>query len=64
MAVVTIKARARRGKEQLLREVRSETSRLLGGSADRVLVVYGPQDASIYYEPAPGQAPARPLVRV
>jgi 3-deoxy-D-arabino-heptulosonate 7-phosphate (DAHP) synthase len=53
MAVVTIKAEpvgATGSREKLMREVRMKARDLLAGDADRVLVVYGPQDASLYYE--------------
>ncbi len=58
MAVVTIKAAGRTGnREKLVRQVRVKASTLLEGEADRVLVVYGPEEASLYYEPVKSSTP-------
>ena len=51
MTVMKIKAGGKSGeKAQLVRAASSAASRLLSADTDRVLVVYGPTDASIYYE--------------
>lgn len=52
MAVVTIKAGGRPGdRAKLIRTARVKASSLLAGDAERVLVVYGPQEATLHYEP-------------
>lgn len=51
MAVMKIKAGGKSGeKAQLVRAASSAATKILSADADRVLVVYGTDDASIYYE--------------
>ena len=63
MTVLTIKAKAKKhaASGSLVAQANSMATDLLEEKSDRVLVVYGKQAASIYYEGA--EAPEKPPLK-
>jgi hypothetical protein len=60
MPVVTVRASKRPAKDGSLNRKVNETASDLLAQSDRVLIVYGKETASIYYE---GSEPVPPLPR-
>ncbi|MFZ5469447.1 MAG: hypothetical protein ACOZIN_08420 [Myxococcota bacterium] len=59
MTIVTIRARSKKPQE-LVDKASVKANHLLGEKSDRVLVVYGKDAASIYYEPEAPPAKSAP----
>ena len=59
MGVVTIKAGKSRARAVLMHQARERASHLLEADTSRVLVVYGNEEASLYFESEAGPSKAQ-----